>query len=81
MLLADYIQSKRGNATALAAELGVSLSYLSQMAAGTAAISPARCVAIEEFTMRRVTRKELREDWASIWPPRRPVNPKARAKR
>lgn len=60
---------ERGGATSLAKALGVSVSYLSQMASGAAAISPARCVAIEQATAGAVTRRDLRpDDWAAIWP-------------
>jgi DNA-binding transcriptional regulator YdaS (Cro superfamily) len=60
---------ERGAATQLADALGVSLSFLSQMASGTAAISPARCVAIEQATGGAVTRRDLRpDDWRLIWP-------------
>lgn len=70
MDLKTYIsESPRGCATKLASELGVSLSYLSQMASGSAPISPERCVAIEGATSRQVTRKDLRpDDWERIWP-------------
>jgi DNA-binding transcriptional regulator YdaS (Cro superfamily) len=66
MYLADQ---ERGGATRFAESLGVSISYLSQMAAGSAPISPARCVEIERATDGAVTRKDLRpDDWESIWP-------------
>ncbi|MEI6738008.1 MAG: YdaS family helix-turn-helix protein [Pseudomonadota bacterium] len=70
MELKTYIETaERGSASKLAAELGVSLSFLSQMASGAAAISPARSVAIESFTHGAVARKETRpSDWHMIWP-------------
>lgn len=70
MNLKTYLSElERGGASRLAEALGVSISYLSQMAAGTAAISPARCVAIEQATAGAVTRRDLRpDDWAQIWP-------------
>lgn len=70
MNLKDYLSNtERGGATSLARALGVSISYLSQMAAGTSSISPARCVAIEQATAGAVTRKDLRpDDWHLIWP-------------
>ncbi len=62
-------ESPRGCATKLASALGVSLSYLSQMASGSAPISAERCVAIEQATEGQVTRKDLRpKDWEKIWP-------------
>jgi DNA-binding transcriptional regulator YdaS (Cro superfamily) len=65
--LLTFIKSERGNASRLAASIGVSLSYLSQMSTGT--ISPKRCVQIEEATSGGVTRQEMRpDDWADLWP-------------
>lgn len=70
MELKKYIDDlDRGDAKKLAAELGVSSSYLSQMASGRSSISPRRCVEIERATKGRVSRQELRpDDWESIWP-------------
>lgn len=70
MNLKIYItNTERGAATRLAESLDISLSHLSQMAAGTSAISPARCVAIEQATAGAVTRQDLRpDDWMKIWP-------------
>lgn len=70
MNLKTYITTqKRGSATQLADMLGVSISFLSQLASGTAAISPTRCVEIEQATGGLVTRQELRpNDWSCIWP-------------
>jgi DNA-binding transcriptional regulator YdaS (Cro superfamily) len=70
MDLKTYVASlERGGAAALAETLQVSPSYLSQMASGATAISPARAVAIEQATRGVVTRQELRpEDWRLIWP-------------
>lgn len=86
MNLKNYItEGQRGTATRLASLLGVSPSYLSQMASGDAPISPERCVEIESATNGEVTRPELRpDDWQRIWPelmhtkPRRkPASPQA----
>jgi DNA-binding transcriptional regulator YdaS (Cro superfamily) len=64
-----FTKSERGTATELAEKISVSISYLSQMIAGDTAISPARCVQIEQATNGEVTRKDLRpDDWAAIWP-------------
>ena len=70
MELRKYIDTlERGKAKELAEVLEVSRSYLSQMASGKTAISPARCVDIEIATNRVVTRKDLRpNDWFKIWP-------------
>ncbi|HGJ5874374.1 transcriptional regulator [Arsenophonus apicola] len=70
MKLNEYIASlKHGEAKLLAQKLGVSSSYLSQMAHGYAPVPPTRCFAIENATNGRVTRPELRpHDWQKIWP-------------
>lgn len=68
MNLQTYIQTDRGNATRLAASLGIPLTYLSQMASGNRSVSAERAVAIEQHT-KVVTRKDLFPDnWQSIWP-------------
>lgn len=69
MDLKTYIQADRGRASRLADKLGISRSYLSQLASGKAPLSAARCVAIERETEREVTRQELKSiDWPDIWP-------------
>lgn len=67
--LSEYIKAERGNGTKIAAALGVSLSYLSQMAVPDASISPLRCVLIERATGGQVMRWDSRpNDWHLIWP-------------
>lgn len=69
MDLKNYISGKRGRAKALATQIGISPSFLSQIAAGTAPASPSRCLEIEKATDRQVTRQDLRKhDWQDIWP-------------
>jgi len=70
MNLRSYLASQnRGEASKLAARLGISISYLSQMSTGKSAISASRCVEIERETNGLVTRQELRpDDWHLIWP-------------
>ncbi|WP_226020230.1 transcriptional regulator [Serratia symbiotica] len=70
MDLKKYIDNlDRGDAKKLATELGVSSSYLSQLASGRSSISPRRCVEIEKATNGQVSRQDLRpDDWESIWP-------------
>lgn len=70
MDLKTYLATlERGGVSKLADEIGVSASFLSQMASGSSSINPARCVLIEVATKHAVTRRELRpNDWASIWP-------------
>lgn len=68
MTLDEYIQSARGNATALAAEMEVARTQVTNWAKGRESISPQRCVRIEQITNGAVTRQELRADWRDIWP-------------
>lgn len=70
MDLKNYIDSLEwGGAKHLADKLGVSKSFLSQMASGASSISPKRCVEIELATYGKVSRKDLRpSDWHKIWP-------------
>jgi DNA-binding transcriptional regulator YdaS (Cro superfamily) len=69
MKLSEYIKAERGNGTALAEKLGISLPHLSQIAADSSSTNPARCVLIEHHTEGKVTRKDLRpDDWQAIWP-------------
>lgn len=70
MELKKYIDDlERGEAKKLASTLGVSSSFLSQMASGRCAVSPVRCVEIEVATHGSVTRQDLRpDDWERIWP-------------
>jgi DNA-binding transcriptional regulator YdaS (Cro superfamily) len=69
MDLKTYISSERGRASRLAADLGVSPSYVSQLASGDSPVSAARAMAIEKFTGGLVTRKDsLPLTWQEIWP-------------
>lgn len=66
MDLKTYLaNSERGTAKKLAEALGISTSYLSQMAHGDAQISIPRCVAFEDLTGGAVRCEELRPevDW------------------
>jgi DNA-binding transcriptional regulator YdaS (Cro superfamily) len=51
-----------------AGKLGVTQGLISQWVTEKAPPPPARCVAIERMTNGAVTRRELRSDWAEIWP-------------
>lgn len=70
MTLKEFIKSlKTGEAKKFAANLGVSPSFLSQMASGNSPVSPVRALMIEAETGGHVTRRELRpNDWDLIWP-------------
>lgn len=70
MHLSEYLEKQeRGYAKQLAKNMGISKTYLSQMAAGKVAVSPARCIEIENATGRMVTRADMRpDDWQKIWP-------------
>lgn len=70
MDLKQYIKNlPHGEAAPLAKLVGVSASYLSQMASGDANISPERAVKIESATGGAVTRQEMFPDrWQLLWP-------------
>lgn len=70
MQLKEYLSNlERGGASKFAMELGVSLSYLLQMASGASPISPVRAVEIEKLSNGEVTRKDMfSDDWQKIWP-------------
>lgn len=61
--------SKRGTATVIAKEIGVSAVMVSQWAAGVKRVPLDRCAAIEEATGGSVRRWDLRpNDWQRVWP-------------
>lgn len=69
MQLKDYLSQQRGNAKWLAEKLGISMSFLSQMASNASPISPKRAIEIERFTGGMVTRADcLPAEWVHIWP-------------
>lgn len=69
MDLKSYLDNlPRGGMTEFSASMGVSKSYLSQLASGRAPISPQRCVQIEKISGGAVSRRDLRDDWHLIWP-------------
>jgi DNA-binding transcriptional regulator YdaS (Cro superfamily) len=81
MNLREYLDtSERGAASRLAEQLGVSPSFLSQMASGEAAISHKRCVQLEFLTDGAVSRKDTRpDDWQELWPELAALTTKRRA--
>ena len=48
--------------------LGVKSPTVCQWRAGKRPVPPRRCVELERLTGGVISRKELRSDWASIWP-------------
>lgn len=71
MDLRSYLDSlPRGGVTTFAGRCGISTVYLSQISTKQDGRepSPALCVVIERESAGVVTRPELRDDWASIWP-------------
>lgn len=70
MQLKEYLSKlERGEKSRLAEEMGISLSYLLQLASTAAPISPTRAVEIEKLTNGAVTRKDMfPNDWEKIWP-------------
>jgi DNA-binding transcriptional regulator YdaS (Cro superfamily) len=67
MTLADYLKD-RGAQAELARAINVSPVLIHQWATGSRKIPIERCYPIEQATNRKVTRKELRDDWKGIWP-------------
>jgi DNA-binding transcriptional regulator YdaS (Cro superfamily) len=57
-----------GTQAALARALGVSPVTVHQWLVQDRPIPPAKCVAIEQITEGKVTRKHLRRDWQTLWP-------------
>ena len=53
---------------AFAEKVGTSAGHLRNYSYGYAPLAPKVCVAIEKATQGKVTRQELRDDWASHWP-------------
>jgi DNA-binding transcriptional regulator YdaS (Cro superfamily) len=70
MTLKEYIsKGDRGAAASLAEKLGISPSYLSQLASGKAPISVERAVDIEKHTDAAVTREDMFPDtYLAKWP-------------
>lgn len=67
MTLGEFL--KTHTQTELSIAIGVSPGMISLWVTGRKAVTPARCVAIENATNGQVTRKELRPaDWHLIWP-------------
>ncbi|ADG20367.1 hypothetical protein BC1002_6526 [Paraburkholderia atlantica] len=61
--------SERGTAKKLASSIGVSQSFLSQMASGLSPISQERCFLIEQATAGAVARWDLKpHNWHKLWP-------------
>lgn len=66
MKLKDYV--KQVGTGTFADLIGVTAPFVSQLTKGRYQPSPTLCVTIEQKTMGRVTRQELRDDWVAIWP-------------
>lgn len=55
--------------TALASAIGVSATTVHEWKMGKRPVPEKRCVQIEQITLGRVTRQQLRPgDWIEIWP-------------
>lgn len=67
MKLSEYLK-KRGSRQAFAAQLGVPAPLVSQWCNGDRPVPIERCLEIENATNGKVTRRDLRADWISIWP-------------
>lgn len=68
MDLKTYLE-QRGVGVRLAKEIGVTPSFLAQIASGYKQAPIHRCTQIEQLTGGAVSRKDLRpNDWHLIWP-------------
>ena len=79
MKLKDFIKTIRSEEERVmfARRCGTSFGYLKMVSYGVKPCGPRLAVAIEEFSERKVTRPELREDWSLIWPELRTSPPQA----
>lgn len=77
MKLIDYFASERGAQAKLAKTTGICASSLSAWATGDRPVPVNRCLQIERATEGKVTRPELRDDWANFWPELRIAAPSA----
>ena len=77
MKLQTYLKAEKGRVTALAAAIGVSIPFVSQMGSGLRQVPGRLAVRIEQATRGAVRRQDLRDDWRELWPelakPRRSV--------
>ena len=69
MKLSSYMKTLDSNGKRdFAASVGTTVSNLTQIAGGHTLAGPKLCVRIEQRSFGAVTRPELRDDWAEIWP-------------
>lgn len=68
MNVKTFFKENPGLARRFCIKRGFSESFLSLAINGKKLFSPKLCVALEEFTERKLSRKDLREDWDEIWP-------------
>lgn len=69
MELSDWLAEKRGRASALAEGLGVSSSFVSQIANSEREPPAERCAEVERLTGYAVRRWDMRKrDWHKVWP-------------
>lgn len=67
MKIEEYLLEHGITQEAFAADVEVTQGAVSQWIAGMPP-SPKKCVFIEKVTNSKVTRKDLRSDWAAHWP-------------
>lgn len=69
MKLFDYLAEERGRAARVAAEVGLHVAFLSQIARGVRPVPADRAPALERASGGRVRRWDMRPaDWHRIWP-------------
>lgn len=66
--LKTYLDQERGNSGRLARQIGVSSSFLTQVATGQRPCPPKVAVRIETALDGRIKRQDLLPDWRDIWP-------------
>ena len=69
MNLRQYVKTHPGSGAWLSVQLGISQSYLSQMASGLRPVPVEMCAQLEALTGHCVRRWDMRpESWHRIWP-------------
>lgn len=73
MNLKDYLKKSGKTQAAMAASIGANQGFFNQWVHGLRPIPARYAVAIEKETDGVVSRRDLRQDWAAIWPDLTPI--------
>ncbi len=68
MKLDIFLKQKHGRQAWLAKELNVTAGFINQITNGSRPIPTRFGIAIERATNGKVTRKDMFQNWAEIWP-------------